>query len=75
MLSYTHGQDVGGGEGIKHYRAACEVDSKLKRVSWTSIIHFYSLNHTSPATYACDSIFFFYALYLIQRTHLRLCNR
>ena len=29
MLSYAHGQDVGGGEGIKDCRAVCEVDSKL----------------------------------------------
>ena len=29
MLSYAHGQDVGGGEGIKDCRAAREVDSKL----------------------------------------------
>ena len=30
MPSYAHGQDIGGGEGIKDCRAAREVDSKLE---------------------------------------------
>ena len=59
MLSYAHEKEVGSGEGIEDCRAAREVDSKLGRVT---IIHFYSLNHTSLATYASYSIFFFYAL-------------